>query len=144
MGTRRTPFLPVSLDDGVPGVEGGGGVGGGDAVAGVAADGAGVADLGAAHHVHRLAQHVDVLLDQGIGGDVAEGGEAADAEDSSWSSRDTPRISRQPWMLMRAFPARLPSRICTSTSVPPAMIWASGCSSRRRDGVLDAFGLIER
>ena len=50
----------------------------------------------------------------------------------SWSSRDTPRISRQPWMLMRAFPARLPSRICTSTSVPPAMIWASGCSSRRR------------
>ena len=49
------------LHDGLPCVEGGGGVGGGNAVAGVAADGAGVADLRAAHHIHRLAQHVDIL-----------------------------------------------------------------------------------
>ena len=32
----------------------------------------------------------------------------------------------------RTFSARRPSRICTSTSVPPAMICASGCSRRSR------------
>ena len=33
-------------------------------------------------------------------------------------------------MEISSAPARLPSRICTSTSLPPAMICASGCSSR--------------
>ena len=68
------------LHHGLPCVEGGGGVGGGHTVAGIAADGTGIADLRAAHHIHRLAQHVDILLDQRIGGDVAEGSETADAE----------------------------------------------------------------
>ena len=43
------------LDNGVPREQRGGGVGAGHAVAGVAADGPGVADLGSAHHVHGLA-----------------------------------------------------------------------------------------
>src|SRR5699024_8249010 len=67
--------LSRQFDYSVPGKEGGGGVGGGDAVAGVAADGAGVADLGPAHHVHRLAQIVDIFLNNGVPGNVAEAGE---------------------------------------------------------------------
>ena len=68
------------LHHGVPGVEGGGGVGGGDAVAGVPADGADVPDLGAAHLVHGLAQDVDIGLNQGVPGDMGETGHRADAE----------------------------------------------------------------
>ncbi len=56
------------------------GVGGGNAVAGVAADGAGVCGSGAAHHIHRLAQNIDVSLDDGVPGDVAEAGQTADAD----------------------------------------------------------------
>ena len=47
------------------------------------------------------------------------------------SSSETPRSSSSRWMEMSSFPARFPSRICTSTSEPPAMIWASGWASRR-------------
>ena len=35
-------------------------------------------------------------------------------------------------MEMSSAPARRPSRTWTSTSVPPARIWAWGCSRRRR------------
>ena len=55
-------------------------IGAGDAVAGVAADGPGVADLGSAHHVHRLAQNVDIFLDNGVLGDMAEAGQGANAD----------------------------------------------------------------
>ena len=73
-------------------MERGGGVGGGHAVAGVAADGTGVADLGAAHHVHRLAQHVDIPLDDGIVGDVGKAGEAADADILLGVDRHAPHL----------------------------------------------------
>ena len=46
------------------------------------------------------------------------------------SSMVTPRSSSSFWMEISSFPARRPSRTCTSTSVPPAMICASGCSMR--------------
>ena len=81
---------------------------------------------------------------RGSRGDVAEAGETADAEVLLLIQGHAPHFVGIRWMEMSAFPARLPSRICTSTSVPPAMIWASGCSSRRADGVLDALRLVER
>lgn len=74
-------------------MERGGGVGGGHAVAGVAANGAGVADLGAAHHVHRLAQYVDVLLDDGIVGDVGKAGKAADTDVLLVIDGDAPHLA---------------------------------------------------
>ena len=131
------------LHDGLPGVEGGGGVGGGDAVAGVAADGSGVADLGAAHHVHGLAQDVDIQLDQGIGGDVAEGGETANAEILLLIQGHTPH-----------FAASLDAD--EGLSGPLALphlhqhVGASGDDlglgvlQPQADGVLDALGLVER
>ena len=61
-------------------MQGGSGVSGGSTVAGVAADGTGVTDLGAADHIDCFAQNIDVLLDQRIVGDVGEGGKAADAQ----------------------------------------------------------------
>ncbi len=64
-------------------MEGGGGIGGGDAVAGVAADGADVSDLGTADLVHGLAQHTDIFLDQGVTGDMGEAGERADAQSAA-------------------------------------------------------------
>ena len=73
-------------------MERGGGVGGGDAVAGVAADGTGVADLRAAHHVHRLAQDVDVLLDDGVVGNVGEAGQAADTDVLLLVDGDAPHL----------------------------------------------------
>mgnify|MGYP007060494451 CR=1 FL=1 len=75
------PSGPVELQRWLlVGVEGGGRVGGGDAVAGVAADGADVADLGAAHLVHGLSQNMEVFLDQGIPGNVGKAGERADPQ----------------------------------------------------------------
>lgn len=71
----------------------GGGVGGGHAVAGVAANGAGIADLGAAHHVHCLAQYVDVLLDDGIVGDVGKAGKAADTDVLLVIDGDAPHLA---------------------------------------------------
>ena len=68
------------LNDGVIGEERRGRVGRGHTVAGVAADGADVADLRAAHLVHRLSQHPEVLLDQRVPGNVREAGERADAD----------------------------------------------------------------
>ena len=58
----------------------GGGVGGRHAVAGVAADGADVADLRAADHVDRLAEHVDVFPDDGVARDVGKARQRADAD----------------------------------------------------------------
>ena len=58
----------------------GGGVGRGNAVAGIAADGACIADLGTAYHVHRLAQHIDVFLDDGVVGNMRKAGQAADTD----------------------------------------------------------------
>ena len=69
-GQAADAVFTGQLHDGIPCVEGGGGVGGGHAVAGVAADGADVADLGAAHHIHGLTQHVDILLDDGAAGNA--------------------------------------------------------------------------
>ena len=51
-------------------------------VAGVAADGADVADLRASHHVHRLAEHSDMLLDDGASCDVGKARQCADADGS--------------------------------------------------------------
>ena len=79
-GQAADAVFTGQLHDGIPCVEGGGGVGGGHAVAGVAADGADVADLGAAHHIHGLTQHVDILLDDGVAGNVGEAGQTADAD----------------------------------------------------------------
>ena len=68
------------LHDGVPGHQRGRGVGAGHAVAGVAADGADIPDLGAAHEADRLAQHRDELPDDRGCGDVGETGQGADAD----------------------------------------------------------------
>ena len=79
-GQAADAVFARQLNDGVPRVESGGGIGGGNAVAGVAADGADVADLGAAHLIHSLAQHVDVLLNEGISGNMGKAGERADPQ----------------------------------------------------------------
>ena len=79
-GQAADAVFTRQLNDGVPRMKGGGRVGGGNAVAGVAADGADVADLRAAHLVHRLPQNVDVLLDQGVFCNVGKAGEGTDAQ----------------------------------------------------------------
>ena len=89
-GQQADPILPGQLHNGVPSHQGGSGVGAGNAVAGVAADGAGVADLGTADGVHRLPQHIDVLLDDGVPGDMAEAGERPDADILLSVQRDAP------------------------------------------------------
>ena len=79
-GQQALALAACELDYGLPRVEGGGGVCGGNAVAGVAAYGAYVAYLRAAYHVHRLTQHVYVFLDNGIPGYVGEAGKGAYAD----------------------------------------------------------------
>ena len=72
--------LAGQFNDRVPRKQRGSGVGGGDAVAGVAADSPSIANLGAAHHVHGLAQNVDVFLNNRVLGDMAEAGQGADTD----------------------------------------------------------------
>ena len=50
------------------------------AVAGVAADGAGVSDLGAAHHVDSFSEDVYILLNDRVARNMREGREASDAD----------------------------------------------------------------
>ena len=80
------------IHDGLPRVERGGGVGGGHAVAGVAADGSGVADLRAAHHVHGLAEDVDIPLDDRVVRDVRKARQAPDADVLLFVDRDAAHL----------------------------------------------------
>ena len=130
------------LHDGLIGVEGGGGVGRGDAVAGVAADGADVADLGSAHLVHRLAQHVDVLLDQRVFGDVGKAGEGADTQRAVGLQRDAPElIQAEDGDELCAGPLPLPHLHQHVGSAGDDL--GLGMGQTEGHGVLDAFCLIE-
>ena len=108
-----------------------------------AADGAGVADLGAAHHVHRLAQDVDIPLDQRIGGDVAEGSETADAEIFLVIQGHAPHFAAaldadEGLSGPLAFP-HLHQHVGASGDD-----LGLGMLQPQADGVLDALGLVER
>ena len=71
---------PGQLDLGVPGKQRGGGIRARHAVAGIAPNGADVADLRAADLVHRLAEHADVPLDDGVLCNVGKARERPDPD----------------------------------------------------------------
>ena len=79
-GDPAHPFRPGNLDDGVPGMEGGGGICRSYAVAGISADGSDVADLRAAYHVNGFPQNVNVFLDNGIFCDMGKAGKGSDTD----------------------------------------------------------------
>ena len=60
-------------------------------------------------------QHMEVFLDQGIPGDVGKAGEGADPQGAVCLQGHAPELI-QPVDGDQLHPARLPSRICTSTS----------------------------
>ena len=85
---------PLELQFGLIGHEGGGAVGAGDAVADVAAKGAHIADLRAAHLIDRLAEHIHPALEQGGGGDFGEGAARADDQSSVLLHSDLPQLGQ--------------------------------------------------
>lgn len=128
---------------GVQGHEGGGGVGGGNAVADVAADGARRPELGPAGSVGGLAQHGDGFPDHVAVGDPPEGGEGPDADVAA---------------VVQVYPGQLLLELVDGHQAAarqlalPALdehVGAAGDDHRRRigpeggDGVVCALGLID-
>ena len=83
---------PVDLDPGVPGHQGRGGIGTGDAVAGIAADRADGADLRAANQINRFAQDGNMRLNERMLRDVAERSERAYAQRAVLIQGDAPQL----------------------------------------------------